>query len=135
MRKAFGTNDVIQVITLTGNAAYFVGGCTAHSFLGIPTGGRSWNELSAPSGPLLEKIQKKCENLKVLVGDERSMFGRTTLGWLEQHARYAVNGRATAEDLWGGIPVVWEMMCSFLLCAALLFTLNTVTVHHLIMVA
>lgn len=44
--------------------------------------------------------------LKVLVGDERSIFGRTTLGWLEQHARYAVNGGATAEDLLGGIPVV-----------------------------
>ena len=56
--------------------------------------------------PCWTKIQKKCENLKVLVGDERSMFGRTTLGWLEQHARYAVNGGATAEDLWGGIPVV-----------------------------
>ena len=106
VRKAFGTNDVIQVITLTGNAAYFVGGCTAHSFLGIPTGGRSCNELSTPSGPLLEKIQKKCDNLKVLVGDKRSMFCCTTLGWIEQHARYAVNGGATAEDLWGGIPVV-----------------------------
>lgn len=56
VRKAFGTNDVIQVITPTGNAAYFVGGCTAHSFLGIPTGGRSCNELPAPSGPLWEKI-------------------------------------------------------------------------------
>lgn len=94
------------MITPTGNAAYFVGGCTAHSFLGIPTGGRSCNELSTPSGPLLEKIQKKCDNLKVLVGDERSMFCCTTLGWIEQHARYAVNGGATAEDLWGGIPVV-----------------------------
>lgn len=37
------------------------------------------------------------------------MFGRTTLGWLEQHARYAVNGGATAKDLWGGIPVVMFM--------------------------
>lgn len=34
------------------------------------------------------------------------MFGCITLGWIEQHARYAVNGGATAEDLWGGIPVV-----------------------------
>lgn len=59
-----------------------------------------------PSGPVLERIQKKCENLKVLVGDERSMFGRTTMGWMEQYARYAVNRGATAHDLWGGMPAV-----------------------------
>lgn len=77
-----------------------------YSFLRIPTGGRSCNEFSAPSGPLLEKFQKKCENLKVLVGDESSMFGRTTLGWIVQRTCCAVNGGATAGDLWGGIPVV-----------------------------
>ncbi|KAJ7387801.1 hypothetical protein OS493_001145 [Desmophyllum pertusum] len=27
----------------------------------------------------------------VLVGDERSMFGRTMLGWMEQHMRYGMN--------------------------------------------
>ena len=70
MRQVFGANDAIQVITPTGNSAYLVQGRTAHSFLGIPTGGRSCNELTVPSGPVLEKIQKKCENLKVLVGDE-----------------------------------------------------------------
>ncbi|CAH3141297.1 unnamed protein product [Porites lobata] len=61
------------------------------------------NELTVPTGPLLEKMQKKCENLKVLVGDERSMFGR--MGWMEQHARYAINKGANADQLWGGIPV------------------------------
>ena len=106
VRQVFEKNDAVQVITPTGNAAYLVQGSTAHSFLGIPTGGRSCNELTVPSGPVLEKIQKKCENLKVLVGDERSMFGRTTLGWMEQHARYAVNRGASGDKLWGGIPVV-----------------------------
>ena len=101
-----GANNAIQVITPTGNSAYLVQGRTAHSLLGITTGGRSSNELSVPSGPVLEKIQKKCENLKVLVGDERSMFGRTTMGWMEQHARYAISRGANAEELWGGIPVV-----------------------------
>ena len=101
----FGANNAIQVITPTGNAAYLVQGSTAHSFLGVPTGGRPCNELTVPTGPLLEKIQKKCENLKVLVGDERSMFGRTTMGWMEQHARYAINKGANADELWGGIPV------------------------------
>ena len=105
MRQVFGANNAIQVITPTGNAAYLVQGSTAHSFLGVPTGGRPCNELTVPTGPLLEKIQKKCENLKVLVGDERSMFGRTTMGWMEQHARYAINRGANADELWGGIPV------------------------------
>jgi len=34
------------------------------------------------------------------------MFGRTSLGWMEQHALYAVNRGANAEELWGGLPVV-----------------------------
>ena len=106
VRLLFGKNDAVQVITPTGNSAYLVQGTTAHSFLGIPTGGRSCNELTVPSGPVLEKIQSRCQNLKVLIGDERSMFGRTTLGWMEQHARYAMNRGANAEDLWGGLPVV-----------------------------
>ena len=105
MRQVFEANDAIQVITPTGNAAYLVQGSRAHSFLGVRTGGRSCNELTVPTGPLLEKIQKKCENLKVLVGDERSMFGRTTMGWMEQHARYAINKGANADELLGGIPV------------------------------
>ena len=33
------------------------------------------------------------------------MFGRTTMGWMEQHARYAINKGANADQLWGGIPV------------------------------
>ena len=103
--QVFEANDAIQVITPTGNVAYLVHGSTAHSFLGVPTGGRSCNELTVPTGPLLEKIQKKCENLKVLVGDERSMFGRTTMAWMEQHARYAINKGANTDELWEGIPV------------------------------
>ena len=55
---------------------------------------------------MLETIQNKCENLKVLIGDERSMFGRTTLDWMEQHTQYAVNRQANADKLWGAIPVV-----------------------------
>ena len=55
---------------------------------------------------MLEKIQNRCKNLKVLIGDERSMFGRTTLGWMEQHTRYAIKRGANAEELWGALPVV-----------------------------
>ena len=34
------------------------------------------------------------------------MFGRTTMGWMEQHARYAINKGANADKFFGGgIPV------------------------------
>ena len=99
MRQVFVANDAIQVKTQTGNSAYLVQGRTAHSFLGIPTGGRSCNELTVPSGPVLEKIQKRCENLKVLVSDERSMFGRIPMGWMEQNVPYAMNRGGNADEL------------------------------------
>ena len=75
----------------------------------LPTGGRSCSELTIPSGTVLERIQTRCEKLKVLVGDERSMFGRTTMGWMEQHARYGMNRGNSCEELWGGIPVIVMM--------------------------
>ena len=78
--QVFGAIDAIQVITPMGSAAYFVQGITVHSCLGIPTGGWSCNELMVPAGPVLVKIQKNCQNLKVLVVDKQSMFGRTTMG-------------------------------------------------------
>ena len=137
VRQVFEANDAIQVITPTGNAAYLAHGSTAHSFLGVPTGGRSGNELTVPTGSLLEKIQKKCENLKVLVGDKRSMFGRTTMGWMEQHARYAVNKGANADSYGEGFlwQCLWEMMFSFLLCVTPPCTSQIVVVHHLTTVA
>lgn len=90
VRQVFGANYAIQVITPTGNSAYLVQGSTAHSFLSLPTGARSCNELRIPSGMVLNKIQSRCENLKVLVGDERSMFGHTMMGWMGQHTRYGM---------------------------------------------
>lgn len=90
VRQVFGANYAIQVITPTGNSAYLVQGSTAHSFLSLPTGARSCNELRIPSGMVLNKIQSRCENLTVLVGDERSIFGHTMMGWMEQHTRYGM---------------------------------------------
>ena len=85
MRQVFGAIGAIQVITPTRKAAYLVQGSTDHSFLGIPTGATSCNDLTVPSGPVLEKIQNKCENLKVLVGDERSMVAQPRAGWNSIH--------------------------------------------------
>ncbi|EDO41537.1 predicted protein [Nematostella vectensis] len=86
-RQVFGKHNAVQVVMPTGNAAFLVQGTTAHSFLSIPTGGRSCNELTVPAGNVLRKLQDKCKNLAVLIGDERSMVGRTMLGWMEQHMR------------------------------------------------
>ena len=61
VRQVFEANDAIQVITPTGNATYLVQGSTAHSFLGVATGGRPPNELSVPMGSLLEKIRKSAK--------------------------------------------------------------------------
>ena len=44
IRQLFGKNEAIQVVTPTGNSAFLVDGRTVHSFLSIPTGGRSCNE-------------------------------------------------------------------------------------------
>ena len=56
VQQLFRANDAIQVITPTENAAYHINGRTAHSSFGIPTGGRSCNELTVPSGLVLNKI-------------------------------------------------------------------------------
>ncbi|KAJ7387800.1 hypothetical protein OS493_001144 [Desmophyllum pertusum] len=59
VRQVFGTNDAIQVITPTGNSAYLVQGSTAHSFLQMPTGAKSCQELTVPSGTVNQKIQER----------------------------------------------------------------------------
>ena len=137
VRQVFEANDAIQVITPTGNAAYLVQGSTAHSFLGVPTGGRPRNELTVPMGPLLEKIQKKCKNLKVLVGDERSMIGCTTMaGWNSMHVLQLTKEPMQISYgegfLW---QCLWEMMFSFPLCVTHPCTSQIVIVHHLTTVA
>ena len=58
VRQIFRLNNAVQVINPTGNAAYLVYGSTAHSFLGIPTGEKSCNELTVPSGTNSAKVRK-----------------------------------------------------------------------------
>jgi hypothetical protein len=43
--------------------------------------------MKPPEGTLGEKLQQNCEGLKVLLVDERSMIGATTLGWMETTPR------------------------------------------------
>ena len=41
-------------------------------------------------GTLGKTLEQNCESLKVLLVDERSMIGTTTLGWMEFMCRYGV---------------------------------------------
>ena len=105
-------------MTPTGNAAYLVQGSTAHSFLGVPTGGRSCNELTVPSGPLLEKIEKKCENLKFwLVMNDQCLDAKQWAGWNSMHVIQSTKEPMEMSYgegfLW---QCLWEMMFRFLLC-------------------
>ena len=46
--------------------------------------------MKPPEDTLGEKLQQNCEGLKVLLVDEISMLGATTLGWMEFMCRYGV---------------------------------------------
>jgi hypothetical protein len=50
--------------------------------LKIPTNKKS-QEMKPTEGALGEKLRKNCQGLKVLLVDERSLIGATTLGWVE----------------------------------------------------
>jgi predicted deacylase len=47
-------------------------------------------EMKPHEGALGEKLQINCQGLKVLLVDERSLIGATTLGWVEFMCRYGV---------------------------------------------
>ena len=49
------------------------------------------------------KIVKK---LKVVLVDERSLIGSTTLGWMEFICRCGMAGTSNFAQFWGGLPVV-----------------------------
>ena len=53
------------------------------------------------SGTLGEKLQQNCEGLKVLLVDERSMIGTTTLGWMEFMCRYGIKNGENIDQSWG----------------------------------
>ncbi|CAG2201800.1 unnamed protein product [Mytilus edulis] len=85
----FNTNKCVQVLCPTGNSAILIDGVTIHSFLKIPTRYKS-KEMKAPDGSTGEILQKNCEGLKVLIVDERSLIGCTTLEYklTQDHATW-----------------------------------------------
>ena len=62
--------------------------------------------MKPPDGQRGEALQANCSGLKVLLVDERSLIGATTLGWMEWMSRYGVENGAQSNQSWGGIPVV-----------------------------
>jgi hypothetical protein len=54
----------------------------------------------------VNNFNKNCEGLKVLLVDERSMIGATTLGWMEFMFSYGVKNGENIYQSWGDLPVV-----------------------------
>ena len=103
IRKFYNNNKAVQVLGPTGNSANLLfDGKTIHSFLKIPTGKKSGQDMSSPVGQTAETLQRNCDGLVCLITDERSLVGCNTLGWMEYHCQF---GLMIQKD-WGGIPVV-----------------------------
>ena len=105
IRTIFASKRSVQVLCPTGNSANIISGLTLHSFLKIPTN-KKGQEMKPPEGALGEKLQKNCQGLKILLVDERSLIGATTLGWVEFMCRYGVEEGQNFDKTWGGLPVV-----------------------------
>ena len=104
-RSLFQNNNAVRVICPTGNSANLINGVTLHSFLKVPINNRH-NDMSAPTGSSLEELQANCKGVKLLCVDEKSMIGKTTLGWMEFRARCGNENNNERDWSWGGIPVV-----------------------------
>ena len=105
IRIFFKTNKCVQVLCPTGNSANLISGVTIHSFLKIPTKTKS-REMSPPDGIVGESLQKNCDGVEVLLVDERSLVGSTTLGWMEFMCRCGIKDGENSSKSWGGLPVV-----------------------------
>ena len=105
VRNYFNNNKSVQVVCPTGNAANIINGVTIHRFLKVPTQFQN-KEMSAPCGSAAEQLQKNLNGLKVLLVDERSLVGSTTLGWMEFMCRHGVESGSNSHLSWGGMPVV-----------------------------
>ncbi len=53
-----------------------------------------------------EALHSNCKGVHVLLVDERSLIGATTLGWMEFMCRCGMNNGSSSDKSWGGLPVV-----------------------------
>ena len=105
IRTLFQSNKSVQVLCPTGNSANLISGTTLHTFLKVPIYDKS-KDMTPPQGTLGKSLQENCDGLEVLLVDERSLIGATTLGWMEFMCRYGVHGGENSDQSWGGLPVV-----------------------------
>ncbi len=105
IRSLFKSNKSVQVVCPTGSSANLINGVTLHSFFKIPMSSKS-KEMSPPEGSSGETLQNNSAGLKVLLLDERSLVGATTMGWMEFHSRCGMEGGSQMDKSWGGLPVV-----------------------------
>lgn len=130
IRLMCNSNKSVQVICPTGNSANIISGVTLHSFLKIPIT-KKGKEMKPPDGSTGEQLQKNCQDLKVLLVDERSLIGANTLGWMEFMCRCGMNQERSSDQSWGGIPVVGFFLVMKFNCPLPLIHLYTCPVHHL----
>ena len=105
IRTILSSNKAVQVLCPTGSSANIISGVTLHNFLKIPTTKRG-QDMKAHEGSTGESLQKNCEGLKVILVDERSLIGSTTLGLMEFMCRCGVRHGHNAAASWGGLPIV-----------------------------
>ncbi|XP_021373892.1 ATP-dependent DNA helicase PIF1-like [Mizuhopecten yessoensis] len=105
IRNLFKTNRAVQILCPTGSSANLISGVTLHSFLKIPTHHKG-KEMKQPDGKIGKLLQENCRGVEVLLVDERSLIGATTLGWMEFMCRCAMYSGSKSQETWGGLPVV-----------------------------
>lgn len=93
--------DTKCVITATtGKAACNIGGVTIHSFLKLPIGPKSHNELSGES---LVQLQNRFLDVEYILIDEYSMLGQSTFGWIDRRCRQSTGLK---QQLFGGKSIL-----------------------------
>ena len=102
----YGSEAAVWVGAPTGMAAYIAGGLTNHSGagFGIPCGASATQEFLESKSSA--RIQENFDGVRALIEDEKSMIGRSMLGWLESRANKNMNYGKSSAERWGGLDFV-----------------------------
>src|SRR5581483_2048114 len=90
----------ILVLAPTGVAAFNIHGTTIHSALSIPTNSTNFNI----GGEQLKKLQKRLQDIKYIIIDEKSMVGRKMLALIDMRLCQAFPEQQ--DQLFGGRSVI-----------------------------
>ena len=105
VRTPFGSSRAVQVVCPTGSSANIISGVTLQSFLKVPTIENA-GEMKPPGGSVGAALQENCHSLRVLLVDERSLVGLTTIGWMEHMCYHGMASLLDQSASWDGLPVV-----------------------------